>query len=417
MMISIWSAKLKGIRDSSKRLADQWTEEQSPKDVLLRIRSFYLLAGLAGGIFNPYLSSMLVGGGLGSGQVGLLLSIGTFISILVQPVWGLIVDRFQQMRLVLLLSVAIPGLLSILYQSPYFLILIMVYTISTVFTATQAPMADSYALVAAQKANTTYGAIRFLGSAGTAVGGYLGGLYVSQYDVSLIWIPFMLFNVLAAILAFTLPRRSDESRILNQSLSAGIKTLLTNRLFLFFLGGSLLVNQTLTAFNSYFVLSFQDAGGTLQLAGVGLLIASAANIPSMLIAAKVIHRIGHEKMLLLAAFAYILRWGIQWLFPVPSVMLAVQLLHGLSFGFFYIAAVEYVSRITSKHMQATGQSIFNMVFVGIAGIIGNLLNGYLLELGGSQAMNLSCVISALLGSLLLLYVAVQSRYSSSVPQS
>lgn len=165
------------------------------------------------------------------------------------------------------------------------------------------------------------------------------------------------------------------------------------------------------------MLSFQDAGGTLQLAGVGLLIASAANIPSMLIAAKVIRRIGHEKMLLLAAFAYILRWGIQWLFPVPSVMLAVQLLHGLSFGFFYIAAVEYVSRITSKHMQATGQSIFNMVFVGIAGIIGNLLNGYLLELGGSQAMNLSCVISAMLGSLLLLYVALQSRHSSSaVPQ-
>lgn len=406
-MVSLFGSKIK---KENEILSDhEKSSEPEPGQTLLRIRSFYLLAGLAGGMFNPYLSSMLVGGGMGSAQVGLLMSIGTLISILIQPIWGVVVDRFQQMRLVLMLSVAVPGLLSVFYQSPYFLVLTIMYTISMVFTATQAPMSDSYALVIAQKANTTYGAIRFLGSLGTAAGSYLGGLYVSTYDVSLIWVPFLVFNLLAALLTFTLPRRSDESRVLKQSLSAGIKTLLTNRMFLFFLGGCLLVNQTLTAFNSYFVLSFTEAGGTLQLAGIGLFIASAANIPSMLIAARVIRRYGHEQMLLVAAFAYILRWGIQYLFPVPWVMVAVQLLHGLSFGFFYISAVEYVSRITAKHMQATGQSIFNMVFVGLAGIAGNLLNGYLLQTGGAAAMNLSCVISAALGAILLFYVAFISR--------
>ncbi len=389
--------------------------DRESQQTLLRIRSFYLLAGLAGGMFNPYMSTMLVHGGLGSTQVGLLMSIGTFISILIQPFWGLVVDRFQQMRLVLMLSVAVPALLSVFYQSPYFIVLTIIYTISMVFTATQAPMADSYALVAAQKANTTYGAIRFLGSLGTAAGSYLGGLYVSRIDISLIWIPFLVFNLLAAVLTLTLPSRSDESRVLQQSLSTGIRSLLGNRLFLCFLGGCLLVNQTLTAFNSYFVLSFEEAGGTLELAGVGLFIASAANIPAMLLAARVIARYGHERMLLIAAFAYILRWGIQYLFPVPWVMIAVQLLHGLSFGFFYISAVEYVSRIASRNMQATAQSIFNMVFVGLAGIAGNLLNGYLLEAGGAAAMNLSCIISAVLGAVLLGYVASRSRDREQTP--
>ncbi|MEW4371907.1 MFS transporter [Paenibacillus kandeliae] len=392
-----------------KQAAERPVVDTEARQTLLRIRGFYLLAGLAGGMFNPYLSSMLVHGGMGSAQVGLLMSIGTLISILIQPIWGMLVDRFQQMRLVLMLSVAVPAVLSIFYQSPYFLVLTVIYTLSMVFAATQAPMSDSYALVAAQKAHTTYGAIRFLGSLGTAAGSYLGGLYISRLDVSLIWIPFLVFNLLAAALTFWLPRRSDESRVLSQSLSAGIRTLLGNKMFLCFLGGCLLVNQTLTAFNSYFVLSFQEAGGTLEMAGVGLFIASAANIPAMLIAARVIRRFGHERMLLVAAFAYILRWGIQYLFPIPWVMIAVQLLNGLSFGFFYISAVEYVSRITAKHMQATGQSIFNMVFVGLAGIAGNLLNGYLLESGGAAAMNLSCVISAFLGAVLLGYVALRSR--------
>ncbi len=78
------------------------TVDRGAQQTLLRIRSFYLLAGLAGGMFNPYMSTMLVHGGMGSTQVGMLMSIGTFISILIQPFWGVVVDRFQQMRLVLM---------------------------------------------------------------------------------------------------------------------------------------------------------------------------------------------------------------------------------------------------------------------------------------------------------------------------
>jgi len=89
-------------------------------------------------------------------------------------------------------------------------------------------------------------------------------------------------------------------------------------------------------------------------------------------------------------------------------MIGVQVLHGLSFGLFYISAVEYVSQITSADMQATGQSIFNMVFSGFAGIMGNLLNGFLLDQGGVNAMNLSCVLSSAAGAALLFYVARSS---------
>lgn len=44
-------------------------------------------------------------------------------------------------------------------------------------------------------------------------------------------------------------------------------------------GGSFLVNQTLTAFNTYFVLAFKMSGGLTSLVGVALLIASITNVP------------------------------------------------------------------------------------------------------------------------------------------
>ncbi|MCL6602775.1 MAG: MFS transporter [Paenibacillus sp.] len=372
---------------------------------LLKLRGFYLFLGLAGGSFGPYLTSLLVHNGLDSGQIGMLMATGTLIAILIQPMWGIISDRYNQTRLVLILSVAVPALLAVFYRSEYFIVLMLVFTLSTIFSSTQAPIADSYAIAAAKKAGSTYGSIRLMLSFGAAVGSLIGAKYVSSFSVSTIWIPFLFFNSLAVLIALTLPRQAEENHMMNQSFSQGVRKLIGNRVFLAFLGGSLLVNQTMTAFGTYFVVAFQSVGGSMQYAGIALFIASVTNVPSMLLASKIIKRLGRERTILLGASIYVLRWAIQVAFPYPSVMIGVQVLHGLSFGLFYISAVEYVSQITSSDMQATGQSIFNMVFSGFAGILGNVLNGFLLNQGGVAAMNLSCVLSSAAGAVLLIYVA------------
>ncbi|WP_313641477.1 MFS transporter [Paenibacillus sp.] len=376
---------------------------------LLKLRGFYLFLGLAGGSFGSYLSLLLVHNGLNSGQIGILMATGTLVAITIQPIWGIISDRYNQTRLVLILSVAVPALLAVFYRSEYFIVLLLVYTASTIFSSTQAPIADSYAISAANRAGATYGSIRLMMSVGAAVGAYAGGLYVSTFSVSTIWLPFLFFNMIAVLIAFTLPKQAEENHMMRQSFTQGVRQLLGNRVFLAFLGGSFLVNQTMAAFGTYFVIAFQSVGGSTRYAGIALFLASVTNVPSMLFASKVIKRIGRERTLLLGALIYVLRWGIQVAFPYPSVMIGVQVLHGLSFGFFYIAAVEYVSQITSNEMQATGQSVFNMVFAGFAGIVGNLLNGFLLNQGGVEVMNLSCMLSSIAGAMLLLYVARSSR--------
>jgi PPP family 3-phenylpropionic acid transporter len=376
---------------------------------LSKLRGFYLFLGLAGGSFGSYLSLLLVHNGLNSGQIGILMATGTLIAITIQPMWGIISDRYNQTRLVLILSVAVPALLAVFYRSEYFIVLLMVYTASTIFSSTQAPIADSYAISAANRAGATYGSIRLMMSIGAALGAYAGGVYVSTFSVSTIWLPFLFFNLIAVLIAFTLPKQAEENHMMRQSFTQGVRQLLGNRVFLAFLGGSFLVNQTMTAFGTYFVIAFQSVGGSTRYAGIALFLASVTNVPSMLFASKVIKRLGRERTLLLGALIYVLRWGIQVAFPYPSVMIGVQVLHGLSFGFFYIAAVEYVSQITSNEMQATGQSVFNMVFSGFAGIVGNLLNGFLLNQGGVEIMNLSCMLSSIAGAMLLFYVARNSR--------
>lgn len=378
---------------------------------LLKLRLLYLLTGLAGGLFNPYLTTLFVHQGIGANLVGVLMSIGTLLSIIVQPVWGLLVDRYRQTKLVLLLSICVPASLSFFYGFKYVAVIIMAYFLSIIFQSTQSPVADSYAVSAAQKGRTSYGTIRSLGSLGTALGGYAGGLYLSRFGISQLWMPFLALSLAGAATVLTLSR-STERNASAISLTQGIRELLGNRLFLMFLVACFFVNQTLTAYNSFFVLAFQDAGGSYSLVGTALLLASLTNIPSMLLAARILRSIGHERTLLLAAFFYALRWGIQWLFPVAAVMVGIQVLHGLSFGLFYVAAVEYVAQASGKKMQATGQSVFNMVFSGLGGIVGNLLNGYLFYSGGAQMMYLACTVSALIGAGMLYWINRKSKLSS-----
>ncbi|MFD2876574.1 hypothetical protein ACFTAO_12380 [Paenibacillus rhizoplanae] len=61
-----------------------------------------------------------------------------------------------------------------------FIVLMLVYTVSTIFSSTQAPIADSYAIVAANRAGATYGSIRMMMSIGAAVGAIAGGTVCIQ---------------------------------------------------------------------------------------------------------------------------------------------------------------------------------------------------------------------------------------------
>lgn len=377
-------------------------------EVLLKMRGLYLFTGLAGGSFNPYVTSLLVHQGMTSQRIGVMMAFGTLLAILFQPLWGILVDRYQRTRLVLMLTLIVPGTIVYLYNVKWLVVIVLVYSLYTIFQSTQTPIADSYAVNAASAAGTSFGTIRLFGSIGTALGGYFGGLYLNWMGVTELWIPFLVFNLLALLLVITIPV-NVERRTQHVTFTSGIRQLLGNRVFLLFLAGCFLVNQTLTAFNSFFVLTFQMAGGSFAWSGIALMIASITSVPAMLVAARVLKKYGYEKTLMLASVVYMLRWAIQWLIPVPGVMIGVQTLHGMSFGFFYIAAVEYVASITGKELQATGQSLFNMVFVGLGGIAGNLLNGYLLETGGPGLMYFSCTVSAALGALLLYKVSSISR--------
>ena len=58
----------------------------------------------------------------------------------------------------------------------------------------------------------------------------------------------------------------------------------------------------------------------------------------------------------------------------------------LTFAVLWIVAVQYVVRLLPEQFGSTGQSILAMVFMGLAGIIGGSVGGWLSEQWGGASM-------------------------------
>jgi PPP family 3-phenylpropionic acid transporter len=67
-------------------------------------------------------------------------------------------------------------------------------------------------------------------------------------------------------------------------------------------------------------------------------------------------------------------------------ILIFQLLNGLTYPLFMVAAVSHTNEISPEGMKATGQGVMNAVASGIGPSIGGFISGVLMGSVGGQAM-------------------------------
>ena len=76
---------------------------------LLRGFNFLYFGLLA--IFIPFLPVYLAEQGLKPGQIGLIVGTGGFVTIITQPLWGMISDKTKTIRKVLLILIAFSSII------------------------------------------------------------------------------------------------------------------------------------------------------------------------------------------------------------------------------------------------------------------------------------------------------------------
>ncbi|WP_339060361.1 MFS transporter [Tepidibacillus marianensis] len=173
------------------------------RNTYFRLSSFYYIYFFGMGALYPLLSVYFKDHGLTGSQLGLVMSIGPILSIVTQPIWGMLCDRYGIQKKVLLITLVAAGLASLIFPSTQsfwaFFILIGVLNI---FQSAVVPITDNISMNFVQRFGGQYGDIRLWGSLGFAMAVWMAGILSDHFQANII---FYLYAI-----SFFLQRSSQE---------------------------------------------------------------------------------------------------------------------------------------------------------------------------------------------------------------
>jgi MFS transporter, PPP family, 3-phenylpropionic acid transporter len=358
----------------------------------------------------PVFSIYLQQAGLSGVQIGLLFGARPAVVVLSQPLWGVIADLWGHRR-TLLVGLALSSLLILGFGWQAGFWFLMAWTILyTVLSNPAGSLIDSLVLDHVEgTGEASYGQFRLWGAVGWAAGAFVVGQVITGRDIRLTFVFAAVIMLAGWGLALRIPHG------LGASARAGsrwhdVLAVLRNRTLLILLALLTGVQVGAVALNTFFPILMEGIGASRAQIGTAIAMQGLGELPLYLGAAAIIRRIGPKWALITSFLVMAGRSFLYGTLQQPGALMAVQLVHGLSFSLGLVAAVEYVNRLVPARWRATGQSLYSAAYFGLGAILGNTLSGYLVDVLGVQRMYLIC-------SALILVCAVAAVVLLRVPQS
>lgn len=345
-------------------------------------KAFYFFFYGAAAMLLPYLALYYQDMGLNGRQIGVLTGIVPLVMTVSSAAWGALADATQRHRLVLFVAVAgsWTAVLALWRAASYPQLLLAVVGYA-LFIGTVTPLVDN-AVMERLPAAGAYGRVRVWGSYGWSLTAVVAGILIGRLGV---WVGFvgyiLLFAVLLAVarhITVAVPPSRDQFR-------HGLQRLLHNRDWLIFLLVGLVMGISFSVFNSYLLLHLDGMGASGTIMGLALTVAALSEVPIFLLGRRLL-RWGPVRLLALAMLLVGLRSLAYSAMTAPWQVLPVSLMHGVTFGVMWSAAVAYTHQLAPAGLGATAQGIFASVMYGLGAALGGFVGGYVYEFAGSHLL-------------------------------
>ncbi|MBU5595615.1 MFS transporter [Amphibacillus sp. MSJ-3] len=357
-----------------------------------------------------FLPLLLTYRGLSGQEIGWVLAVGPAISIFAQPFWGFISDKYQTVRKVLLATSVGLVLSSLIFFQMKTLVFILGFAILFYFFQSAiSPLADSLTQRRTEQLGGSFGSVRMWGSIGFATCSLLVGQLMNWIGIQYLILPYLFMTSIVVLVSFHIVDiQIDKKQV---RLSDLFKLIKDPALF-FYLAALLLVSITHRTNDNFLGLYISELGGQDNLIGIAWFVGVVSEALVFALAGKWFKKYHPLVILTGAGLIYALRWFLYGYAVHPIFVVFFQVLHGFSFGIFYLTAFQYVTRLIPEQLQATGHLLFATVFFGISGIIGSLGGGFILEYYGGHTLYLTMGVMALLGSCFILLYHIIIRHIS-----
>lgn len=373
----------------------------------IRIAIVYAAYFIMSGIYLPYMPVWLANRGLDVGQIALILTVPLLVRTIISPPLAYLLDRHVDNRTALiLLALVSGGTFVLLYFGNTFAAIFAIFVILALTSNLFMPVLDGFALAAAQAFRLDYGRMRLWGSLAFIVATLGGALVIDQIGVNAILAVMAIAYWVSALAAFALPR---SSTLPDSAAAAGgapmdlsaVFRLLSRPGFLSVLLIASLIQSTHAVYYSFGTLNWQRLGLANNLIGLLWSLGVIAEIILFAWSRKIMSMTGPLRLLIMAAAAAMLRWGLMGLDPGVPLLLLAQLLHAMTFGAVHLAAMEFITREIPRKLATTAQSVY-LAIASITMALATYMSGVLYEGYAGAAYIFMAVIGG--GAAVILYV-------------
>lgn len=368
------------------------------------------------GIFYPYFTLYLrENAGLTGTQVGLILAISPFVGMMAQPIWGQLADRTgARSRTLAFLTVGTAlGYLGLGMADGFWPIVLATAALALVGTAIF-PMMTSVSLAILRNAGRhAFGHVRAWGTIGyfilimlfpwmlqifaAPLDPRVSSAGISQPGLGLMFPITASLVLVASFIAFFLPKKGAVAL---RAARGDWRELIHNRAFLRFLGFSLIAHFLMHGPMWLFPLFVRSRGGDLTTIRDMWVLMLLVEIPLVLSTGSGLKRLGARGLLGVGVLIGGMRWTLCALINEPTLLFAVQALHGVTVVGLNLGSPLYLDVVAPEKLRSTAQGILSMVGSGIAAIASNISAGWLMDRSGIDLLYLICGLGALaLGAL------------------
>lgn len=335
---------------------------------------YYLCIFGALGALLPFLPLVLTDRGLDARQVGLVLTVMPVTVVVLPPLWAMIADSWR-IRTPIMRLASIGTGVSLLLLLPVASLGATLAAISVfcLFRAPLVPLADASTRSLLGAGSRDYGRIRIWGSIGfaavaattSALGAGALGLLVTA----------CLLYLASGVVAFALPA-PGAVRV------TGVLTTLGHLLkrpgVVLFLVATLAYYSGHACYDAFVSLHWKALGHDVGFVGAAWATGVIAEIILLWFTPRLLSRWRAEQILPWCAAVATVRWLLLSRLTDPLAILAVQPLHAMTFGLWYVCVVDFVQNRAPESSRSAVQSIAMATIAG-GRVVGYLLGGHVFE--------------------------------------
>ena len=339
---------------------------------------FYFFSFGTIGVFFPYTPFYLKSNGFTGAEIGILLACIPLNKIFTTNIWTNFFVKSKNKTLFVISMILLSNFsLFFIWKYPEnfwaALVSILFYSL---FRSGVLPLMDTLTMEHVVSKKVSYGQIRMMGSIGFIVGSIITGKLIDLINISFFIPLIFLAGTFVIFPIFMLSFDKFDYKKHSASISSFDKN------FYILILGVIIYFMAFSFNNNFINIKISESGlsqltaGSMWSAGVLL------EIVIMFFSGKFLHKASAVTWMQLSVFTGFFRWLLIGIYSSKAILYFACTLHGISFGLFHLAMIQYIKVSVPEGKRLKAQGIYAATAYGLGSILGSLFSGFIYDFYG-----------------------------------